>query len=65
MRFIESTMSRILSGVNSTPAGSSVTGSSPGSPLLSSNGGHGIPLGRANVTQVAQSISVAAVRALE
>ena len=54
-------MSRMISaGVNGAfPV------SGPGSPAANSSPGSTIPLGRASVSQVAQSISVAAVRALE
>ena len=57
-------MSRLVQASGSI-SGQSAVSNSPSPPLLSSNGGHGIPLGRANVSQVAQSIEVAAVKALE
>ena len=57
-------MSRMVNA-RVAPANSSLNTSGSVSPTLSASGGHGIPLGRANVSQVAQSISVAAVRALE
>lgn len=58
-------MSRMVAAGGSVPLNSSSIVGSESSPTLSTSGSHGIPLGRANVTQVAQSISVAAVRALE
>ena len=57
-------MSRMIQANGSITSQSAMTASSS-SPVLSSNGGHGIPLGRANVSQIARSIDVAAVKALE
>ena len=58
-------MSRMMNANSTAGRSSSPTGSGPASPMLSHSGTHGIPLGRANLTQVAQSIDVAAVKALE
>ena len=58
-------MSRLINASSAAGHSSSPAGSGPASPLLSHSGTHGIPLGRANLTQVAQSIDVAAVKALE
>ena len=58
-------MSRMINLGASGARASSSADSSPPSPLLSQSGSHGIPLGRANLSQIAQSIDVAAVKALE
>ena len=63
-RFL-STMSRMINVGASGARASNSTDSTASSPLLSQSGTHGIPLGRANLSQVAQSIEVAAVKALE
>lgn len=54
-------MSRMITAGNN----GAVLGSGPGSPAVNSAHGSNVSLGRASVSQVAQSISVAAVRALE
>ena len=54
-------MSRMITAANN----GAFPGSGPGSPSANSPPGSNVSLGRASVTQVAQSISVAAVRALE
>lgn len=57
-------MSRLIqAGDNGSNRGSASP--IPPSPMLSTSGGHGIPLGRANVSQVARSIDVAAIKAIE
>ena len=57
-------MSRLIQA-GETSSNRSAAGSIPPSPMLSTSGGHGIPLGRANVSQVAKSIDIAAVKAIE
>ena len=58
-------MSRIINAGVPGARASNSSDSTPTSPLLSQSGTHGIPLGRANLSQVAHSIDVAAVKALE
>ena len=54
-------MSRMITAGNN----GAFPGSGPGSPSANSSHGSNISLGRASVSQVAQSINIAAVRALE
>ena len=58
-------MSRMINAGASNAHSPGSSESMPPSPMLSHSGTHGIPLGRANLSQVAQSIDVAAVKALE